>query len=155
MSDFINKILFKNKCVRAIICTDAHRYTIRYLIPTVDQTITVKQCSYAIDDHNFYFYKGIPTYIYNASCPSPLNVNTIGTDMTSQHFNIALSAKVEREVFLADKKGLKPETLILVFGLLVLGAVGGAIYLMLEKFSAMETEIEALKNLIQLLGGIG
>lgn len=156
MSDWINKNLFKNRCVRALIFKEDHRLVTRYLIPTVDDHITAGERSFMIDHKNFYFQKGIPTYIYNSISPEPINpITFMPDDMTSQRLHIAVSAKVERNVFNADAKGLKPGTLGLIFGLLTLGAIAGVIYMMVERFDAMQTEIDQLEQLLRLIGGLG
>ena len=155
MSDWINKNIFKSRCVRALIFREDHRMVTRYLIPTVDDHITAGDRTFMIDHENFFFQKGIPTYVYNSVCPSPVNVNTVKADMTSQQFNVAVTSKVERNVFKADQKGMKAGTLSLLFGLLTLVAIGGVIYMMIDRFDAMQAEIDQLTQLLRLIGGLG
>lgn len=62
---------------------------------------------------------------------------------------------VTKEMQEADQKGLKAGALGLIFGLLTLGAIAGVIYMMIERFDAMQAEIDKLTQLLRLIGGLG
>ena len=152
MGNWINKHLFKNKCVQAVIHHTDRRMTQHFVIPKTGM-ITIKDQSYAIDNDTFYMNHGYRTYVYAENNINSINLFRDPSIIPPDELNTAISARVATEIFLANKANIDKMTIVMILSGLAVAGVLGLGYLLMKRFDELETTIDTLEQILRAMGG--
>jgi len=149
----IKKHIHKDTIVKVIIAYPDKRVRTHWVIPTGD-VVTIKSMSFNINPKDVVYSEGFPTFIYHVGSSEPLNLFSQKTFMTADDFNVAISAKVVRDMMDAtsDKKETFNLSTILSGLSLILSVV--VIYFVLTNFTTISNQLNELKEVLRIIGGI-
>lgn len=155
MTRFQAKYFNKDKAVKAIVFSKDKRIKTYYALPS-SNTITLKNKSYTINDEDWFISDGFPTFIFNDTSAEPQNPIKAKLEpvMSPEDFNVAISAKVAKEIFDASNSKMDPGTLGMILSFITLIGLGALYYVFNEKFSAMMQLLSEIREVLRTLGGI-
>lgn len=155
MTRFQAKYFNKNKAVKAIIFSKDKRIKTFYANPS-SNTITINKKSYTINDEDWFLSDGFPTFVYNDQSAEPQNPikAKLKPVMSPEDFNVAISAKVAKEIFDAGSSKMDPGTLGMILSFITLIGLGALYYVFNEKFNALMQLVSEIREVLRTLGGI-
>ena len=155
MTRFQAKHFNKNKAVKAIIFSKDKRIKTYYANPE-SNTITLNNKSYTINDDDWFISDGFPTFVYNDQSAEPQNPIKAKLEpvMSPEDFNVAISAKVAKEIFDASNNKMDAGAIGLILSFITLAGLGALYYVFNEKFTAMMQLLTEIREVLRTLGGI-
>jgi len=155
MTRFQAKYFKKENAVKAIVFSKDKRIKTYYALPN-SNTITIKNNSYTINDDDWFISDGFPTFVYNDQSAEPQNPikAKLKPVMSPEDFNVAISAKVAKEIFDASSNKLDAGTVGLILSFITLGGLGALYYVFSEKFTAIMQLLTEIREVLRTLGGI-
>lgn len=143
--------------VRAIVFYPNKRVGVYWVKPSGAEKnlLTIGALSFVINDRDFFLSKGTPTYTFNSESAEPLdpfNANR-NAEMTAQDFNIAVSAKVAEEIFLANRKQDVMQ-ILMILGVVTLAGLFIVGYLVTTKANDLMLLLQEIREVLRNIGGM-
>ena len=157
-NQFIVKHFMKNKHVKAYVIYPDGRAKLYYAIPDND-TIKVDNKIYNLTVEEKYLTgKNIPTYFYDSNNIEPKNLfkeDCINKVLTAKQLNTAISSKVATEIFQASSGSMDKVTISMILSGVVIAVVLVGLYMLNGKLDGIIETLEKIKQVTDLMGGIG
>jgi hypothetical protein len=74
--------------------------------------------------------------------------------MTSEEFHTAINNKVTRDIFATQERKMDASQLTIIFGIIMVAAVGAVAYFGYEEINNLKLMIEEIRQLLRLVGGM-
>ena len=140
--------------VRIIIAKPERELQIAKIRPK-ENLLEIDGKTFDLDKEKFIVYKGMPTYFYNFNNTVPLDPYSLQiTEYTPELYNAGLESKIVRDIIDSSKKQSKldlPIMTLLIGGITLVG-LGIAVYLLNDKLTSVQ---EQLNTLLEILEGVG
>lgn len=155
MTRFQAKHFNKNKAVKAIVFSKDKRIKTFYANPE-SNIIKLGNKSYTINDDDWFISDGFPTFVYNDQSAEPQNPikAKLQPVMSPEDFNVAISAKVAKEIFDASNNKLDSGSISMILSFITLIGLGALYYVFNEKFSAMMQLLSEIREVLRTIGGM-
>lgn len=147
------KVLRRRHHIKAIIVYPDRRVKTFWRKPD-GNTVTINERSYTITKDDIFLTANVPTYLYQAEQPEPINpLNANKSLWTSQEFNTAIEAKVAREIFNAVDKKLDAGTIAMIVGGLTIIVVAVIAYMGNETLQTIMSQLREIREVLRIIGG--
>jgi hypothetical protein len=155
MNRFQAKHFNKNKAVKAIIFSKDKRIKTFYANPE-SNIIKLGNKSYTINDDDWFISDGFPTFVYNDQSAEPQNPikAKLKPVMSPEDFNVAISAKVAKEIFDASNGKLDSGSISMILSFLTLIGIGALYYVFNEKFTAIMSALDEIRQVLRIISGV-
>jgi len=155
MTKFSAKYLNKNKAVKAIVFSKDKRIKTYYANPE-SNIISLNNKSYTINDNDWFISEGFPTFVYNDQSAEPQNPLKVKLEpvMSPDDFNVAISAKVAKEIFEASSGKLDAGSISMILSFITLIGIGALYYVFNEKFAAIMGALSEIREILRLISGV-
>jgi hypothetical protein len=153
MNEWTIKTFHKKEAIRATVAYPDKRVRLHWAIPN-GSTVQIGKNTFTINEKDVMIQNGIPAYMFLVGRPEPLNPYAVTQSyMTSEDFDVAISAKVAREILEVTSGKFEPGLVgLLVSGLAVIASIGVGYWLSTFLTDILERVIE-IERIIKLIGG--